>query len=72
MAVAKGVAFFVADSFQELVNPDRGIDSEALAVEGCQVGWACGGGEDCPEGLDAHCCGWIAVALFKEIHRRDG
>lgn len=54
MAVAQTVAFFVAHGFEELVDPDGGVDGEAFAVEGGEVGWAGAGAGDGPEALDAH------------------
>lgn len=54
VGVAKSVAFFVADGFEELVDPDGGVDGQALAVEGGQVGWAGARLEDGPEAVHTH------------------
>ncbi len=54
VAVAQGVALLVTDGFEELVNPDGGVDSEALSVEGGEVRGAGAGLRDGPESLDTH------------------
>ena len=54
MAVAQGVALLVADCLEKLVNPDGGIDGEALAVERRQVCRARAGLHDGPEALNTH------------------
>ena len=52
--VAQRIAFLVAHGFEELVDPDGGVDGEALLVEGRELDGAGAGGEDGPEALDAH------------------
>lgn len=54
MTVAQGVALFITHGFEELVDPDGGVDGETLPVESGEVGRACGGGEYLPEALDTH------------------
>lgn len=56
--VAEGVAFFVANGFEELVDPDGGVDGQAFAVERREVGWAGAGLEDGPEAVHTH-GGWL-------------
>ena len=57
--VAQSVAFLVADRFQELVDPDGGVDGEALFVEGGELDRARAGGENSPKTLNAH--DWSAL-----------
>lgn len=54
MGVAEGVAFLVAHGFQELVDPDGGVDGEALFVEGFELDGAGAGLDDGPEAGYAH------------------
>lgn len=54
MTVTEGVAFFVAHGFEELVDPDGGVDGQAFAVERGEVGWPGAGLEDGPETVDTH------------------
>ena len=54
MRVAERVAFFVAHGFEELVDPDGGVDSEALAVECRERGGTRRGREDGPEACYSH------------------
>lgn len=64
MGVTKGIAFFVADGFEELVDPDGGVDGEAFAVEGGEVGWAGTGLEDGPEAIHTHGGCLLGVVVF--------
>lgn len=59
MGIAQRVAFFVADGFEELVNPDGGIDGEAVAVEGFEGSRASGGTHDRPESCNSHSGGGV-------------
>jgi len=52
--VAQRVAFLIPYGFQELVDPDRGIDSEALTVERWEGRRARGRPEDGPEACYSH------------------
>ena len=54
MAVVEGVAFLVADSFEELVDPDRGVDGETFVGEGIELDGAGTGRENGPEALNTH------------------
>lgn len=54
MRVAQRVAFFVADGLEELIDPDRSVDGETLAVEGWEGSRASGGREDGPEACYSH------------------
>lgn len=54
MAVAQRVPFLVPHRFEELVDPDAGVDGEAFFVEGRQGRGPRKGGEDGPEAGDAH------------------
>jgi hypothetical protein len=55
--VAQRIAFFIPHGFQELVDPDRGIDSKALAVERWEGRRARGRPEDGPEACNSHLVG---------------
>jgi hypothetical protein len=55
VGVAQRIAFFVAHCFEELVDPDRGVDCEAFAIEGWERGRSCAGLENGPETGDTHC-----------------
>lgn len=52
--VAKGISFFVAHSFEELVDPNRGIYCEAFAVESWEGRRTRARLEDGPEAVDSH------------------
>ena len=54
MRVAEGVSFFVAHGFEELVDPDGGVDCEALFVQGFDLDGAGAGVDDVPEAGDTH------------------
>ena len=54
MGVAQRVSFFVSDRFEELVDPDRGVDSKSLTIEGLEFGRACGGCYNGPKAGDTH------------------
>lgn len=54
MAVAEGIALFVAHSFEELVNPNGSINGEALAVKGGEISRARTRLDDLPEALNTH------------------
>jgi len=53
--VTQSIAFFIAHCFEKLIDPDGGIDCEALLVEGREGCWTSGGREDGPEACDTHC-----------------
>jgi hypothetical protein len=54
VGVTQRIAFFVADGFEELVDPDGGVDGEAFTIESWKRCWACGGCEDGPETGNSH------------------
>ncbi|KAK3336130.1 hypothetical protein B0T19DRAFT_408595 [Cercophora scortea] len=54
VTVAQGVALLVANRFEKLVDPDGSVDSEALAVEGREIGRARTWLHDGPETIDTH------------------
>jgi hypothetical protein len=58
--VSECVAFFVAHGFEELVDPDRSVDGEALAVECRERGGTRGGREDGPEACYSH----LEISIF--------
>lgn len=57
MGIAQGVAFLVAHGFEELIDPNGGVDGEAFLREGRERRWACRRGDDCPEACDTHFAG---------------
>ena len=54
MRVAERVAFFVAHRFQELVDPDGGVDGETLFVERFELYGTGAWLDDGPKASDAH------------------
>ena len=54
MAVAQGVAFFVAHSFEELVDPDGGVDGETFLCEGWERCGPSSRRDHGPETSDTH------------------
>lgn len=54
VGIAEGVAFLVSYGFQELVDPDRGIDGETFAVQGSKVGRSRAWLNDGPEAIHTH------------------
>jgi hypothetical protein len=54
VAVAQGIALFITHSFKELVNPDGGIDSEALLVQRFDLDGTRAWLQDGPEASDTH------------------
>ena len=54
MRIAECIAFLVADRFEELVDPDGGIDRETFAVECGERSRSGAGLEDGPEAVDTH------------------
>lgn len=55
VGIAESVAFLVADGFEELIDPDGGVDGEALSSEGFEFDRACTRLDDSPEASDTHC-----------------
>lgn len=55
VGIAESMAFFVADGFKELIDPDRGIDGEALSSESFKFDRACARLDDSPEACNTHC-----------------
>lgn len=54
VGIPESVAFFVADGFEELIDPDGGVDGEALSSEGFESDRACTRLDDSPEASDTH------------------
>lgn len=54
VAIPQGVSLFVSDGFEELVDPDGGVDGQALAVQCFEFGRACAWLDDGPEAGDTH------------------
>jgi hypothetical protein len=54
MTVAQGIPFLIADRFQELVDPDTGVDGEAFLVEGFDLDGSCARLDDGPEAGHTH------------------
>lgn len=67
VAVAEGMAFLVANSFQELVDPDRSVDGETLPREGFELDGACAGLDDGPEARDAHGGGLLGGGCVRGV-----
>lgn len=55
VGTAESVAFLVADGFEELIDPDGGVNSEALSSECFEFDRACTGLDNGPEACDTHC-----------------
>lgn len=54
MTVSQRISFFVTNGFEELVDPDTGVDGETFAIEGFEFCGTGGGRDDCPEAGDTH------------------
>lgn len=54
VGIVEGVALSVAHGFEELVDPDGGVDGETFSGEGLETDGAVGGLEDLPEAVDTH------------------
>jgi hypothetical protein len=54
MTVTQRISFFIAHCFKELVDPDRGIDSEPLLVQGFDLDGPRAGLQNSPEASDTH------------------
>jgi hypothetical protein len=54
MAVPQGVSLFVSDGFEELVDPDGGVDGQSLAVQRLEFRRARAWLHDGPETGDTH------------------
>lgn len=61
MAVAQGIPLFVAHCLEELVDPDRSIYGETLAVECRKIGRPSARLYDCPKPVDSHCDGDLGL-----------
>ncbi len=54
MRVAEGVSLFVTYCFEELVDPDGGIDGKTGFIEGFELGGTGAGREDGPKTCNTH------------------
>jgi hypothetical protein len=54
MGIAQSVALFIPNCFQELVDPNRGIDGETFAIQGSKVCRPRAGLNDSPEAVHTH------------------
>lgn len=55
VGTAESVAFLIADGFEELIDPDGGVNGEALSSECFEFDRACTGLDNGPEACDTHC-----------------
>jgi hypothetical protein len=68
MGVAEGIAFFVPDCFEELINPDGCINSKALSVEGCEIRGASTGLDDSPKSVYTHGSRELSRSKMRLVH----
>lgn len=71
VGTAESMTFLITDGFEELVDPDGGVDGEAFSSEGFEFDRACTGLDDGPEACDTHCGVELLVGGCWERVRED-